>query len=143
MNGEDQLCCCHFASCSLHTRIILGFLSSEDLVSCSSLGLLVGFDEELLGVFPLPDPLFCGLLIKEDSNKLIPRGVARHIFENDVDGGVAHTPIVLGFLESWVQKESTQGRLNITNPCKQLLISTTLGAKIIIPFLSEKPRKIT
>ena len=25
MNGEDQLCCCHFASRSLHVRIILGF----------------------------------------------------------------------------------------------------------------------
>jgi hypothetical protein len=100
MNGEDQLCCCHFALRSLHTRIVLGFLSSKDFVSHSCLRLFVGFDEEPLGVFPLPDPLFCRLLIKEDSNKLIPRGVARYIFENDVDGGVAHTPIVLGFLES-------------------------------------------
>ena len=106
MNGEDQLCCCHFNSCSLHTRIILGFLSSEDFVSHACCRLFVGLDEELLGVFPLPDPLLCGLLIKEDSNKLIPRGVARHFLENDVDGGVAHTPIILGFLESWEQKEA-------------------------------------
>ena len=28
MDGEDQLGCCHFAVRSLHTRIILGFLSS-------------------------------------------------------------------------------------------------------------------
>ena len=57
MNGEDQLCCCHFASRSLHTRIILGFLSSEDFVSYSCCWLLVGLDEEPLGIFPLPDPL--------------------------------------------------------------------------------------
>ncbi len=40
-----------------HTRIILGFLSSEDFVSYSCCWLLVGLDEEPLGIFPLPDPL--------------------------------------------------------------------------------------
>ena len=91
-----QLGLCHGV---VHTRIILGFLSSEDFVSYSCCWLLVGLDEEPLGIFPLPDPLLCGLPIKEDSNKLIPRGVARHFLENDVYGGVAHTPIILGFLE--------------------------------------------
>jgi hypothetical protein len=98
-----QLGLCHGV---VHTLIILGFLSSEDFVSYSCCWLLVGLDEEPLGIFPLPDPLLCGLPIEEDSNKLIPRGVAKHFLENDVDGGVAHTPIILGFLESWEQRET-------------------------------------
>ena len=119
MNGEDQLCCCHFASCSLHNSIILGFPSSEDFMSHACCRLFVGFDEEFPGVVTPCDIILSRLPVKEHPHKLIPSGVGRYIFENDVDGGVAHTPIILGFLESWEQKEAP--RLGaIVNPCKQM-----------------------
>ena len=103
-----QLGLCHGV---VHTLIILGFLSSEDFVSYSCCRLFVGFDEEFPGVVTPCDIILSRLPVKEHPHKLIPRGVGRYIFENDVDGGVAHTLIILGFLESWEQKERQDGSI--------------------------------
>lgn len=96
---------CCLILCVCHTRIILGFLSSEDFVSHSSLRLFVGFDEEFPRAVTPCDIVLSRLPIEEHPHEFVTGGVGGYIFEDDVDGGVAHTLIVLGFLEVLEQKE--------------------------------------
>jgi len=59
------------------------------------LRLLVGLDEEPLGVLPLPDPLLRGLPIEEDSDELIASvGEDTGFLEHDMDLGLNHVSIM-------------------------------------------------
>ncbi len=89
-----------------HTRIILGFLSSEDFVCYSRFGLLISLYEVIVRMFALSNPVLSRLPVEEHPHKLIPCGVGRYIFENDAYGGVAHTLIILGFLEVFEQRKA-------------------------------------